>query len=348
MINVRSAKYQELFKVLSIIVCKVRRNRQEECSVAKAKAKAKVAHKKASPTKKKAPTKAAKGTGKSAPKGAGAKPAKAAKPVKKPVAPTKKKVAKTSPKPKPVAVAPSKTKRAVAAPPSAKPVATKAAAAKPVSPKPAAAPKAPVRAKPTAATPAAKPAPKAAVAKTPPPAASAGTGVAIKKPKPEANKKVAPKAPAQAAPGAVRKVINLDEIRLPSGYRPSADEEYMSPQHLAYFKRKLEDWRQELILESQETLEHLRTETRDVGDEAERASRESDNILELRTRDRYRKLLNKIDQALKRIEDGSYGYCEETGEEIGLGRLEARPIATLTVDAQERRELFQRQFRDDH
>ncbi|MGH7888885.1 MAG: RNA polymerase-binding protein DksA [Candidatus Binatia bacterium] len=122
----------------------------------------------------------------------------------------------------------------------------------------------------------------------------------------------------------------------------------MSHQHLAYFKRKLQHWRQELIVESQETLEHLRTETRDVGDEAERASRESDNILELRTRDRYRKLLNKIDQALKRIEEGNYGYCEETGEEIGLGRLEARPIATLTVDAQERRELFQRQFRDDH
>ena len=92
---------------------------------------------------------------------------------------------------------------------------------------------------------------------------------------------------------------------------------------------------------------YLRSEIRDVGDEAERASRESDNILELRTRDRYRKLLNKIDAAMKRIEDGSYGYCEETGEEIGLGRLEARPIATLTVDAQERREMLQRQFRDD-
>ena len=85
----------------------------------------------------------------------------------------------------------------------------------------------------------------------------------------------------------------------------------------------------------------------DVGDEAERASRESDNILELRTRDRYRKLLRKIEEALKRVEEGVYGYCEETGEEIGLGRLEARPIATLTVDAQERREMFQKQFRDD-
>ena len=121
----------------------------------------------------------------------------------------------------------------------------------------------------------------------------------------------------------------------------------MSSKHLAYFARKLTKWRDDLIIESQETLEHLRTETRDVGDEAERASRESDNILELRTRDRYRKLLRKIEEALKRVEEGVYGYCEETGEEIGLGRLEARPIATLTVDAQERREIFQKQFRDD-
>jgi len=155
--------------------------------------------------------------------------------------------------------------------------------------------------------------------------------------KPAAQEKVVP-----------RKVINLDEIKLPPGYRPSPNEEYMNPMHLAYFKHKLDHWREELIAESQETLEHLRTETRDVGDEAERASRESDNILELRTRDRYRKLLRKIEEAIKRIEDGSYGYCEETGEEIGLGRLEARPIATLTVDAQERREMFQKQFRDDH
>lgn len=142
-------------------------------------------------------------------------------------------------------------------------------------------------------------------------------------------------------------MINLDDVKLPEGYVPSPDEEYMSPRQLLYFRTKLTQWRDELIAESQETLDHLRSEIRDVGDEAERASRESDNILELRTRDRYRKLLNKIDAAMKRIEDGSYGYCEETGEEIGLGRLEARPIATLTVDAQERREMLQRQFRDD-
>ena len=153
--------------------------------------------------------------------------------------------------------------------------------------------------------------------------------------------------PAALQPRVIRKITNLDEIVLPEGYEPQPDEEYMGPKHLAFFRMKLENWKRELIEESQETLEHLRTETREVGDEAERASRESDNILELRTRDRYRKLLRKIDEAIKRIEDGTYGYCEETGEEIGLGRLSARPIATLTVDAQERRELFQKQFRDD-
>lgn len=155
--------------------------------------------------------------------------------------------------------------------------------------------------------------------------------------------------PAEGTPprAAARAAVDLDGIKLPKGYRPRAEESYMNPKHLLYFRNKLEAWREELIEESQETLEHLRTETRDVGDEAERASRESDNILELRTRDRYRKLLRKIEQALERIEDGSYGYCEETGEEIGLARLEARPIATLTVDAQERRELVQRQYRDE-
>ena len=132
-------------------------------------------------------------------------------------------------------------------------------------------------------------------------------------------------------------------VDLPKGYKPSADEEYMCPEHLEYFRQKLLQWREDLIEESQETINNLRGEVRDVGDEAERASRETENSLELRTRDRYRKLINKIDQALNRIEEGEYGYCEETGEEIGLDRLEARPIATLCLDAQERRELRQRQ-----
>lgn len=147
-------------------------------------------------------------------------------------------------------------------------------------------------------------------------------------------------------PGVDSKSMANNRVELPEGYKPSTDEEYMSPQHIEYFRRKLLHWRQELIEESQETINNLRGEVRDVGDEAERASRETENSLELRTRDRYRKLLGKIDQALARVEDGSYGYCEETGEEIGLARLEARPIATLCLDAQERWELKQRQMRD--
>jgi DnaK suppressor protein len=105
-------------------------------------------------------------------------------------------------------------------------------------------------------------------------------------------------------------------------------------------------WRAELVEESRETMSNLREEVRDVGDEAERATRETENSLELRTRDRYRKLIKKIDQALTRVEDGTYGYCEETGEEIGIARLEARPIATLCLDAQERWEVRQRQMGD--
>ncbi|MEM6405497.1 MAG: RNA polymerase-binding protein DksA [Pseudomonadota bacterium] len=129
-------------------------------------------------------------------------------------------------------------------------------------------------------------------------------------------------------------------VALPEDYRPNLDEDYMNPQHLEYFRRRLLAWRDELMQESQETLDNLRDRIyQEVGDEADRASRESDHTLELRTRDRYRKLLYKIDAALSRIDDGSYGYCEDTGDIIGLKRLEARPIATLSIDAQERREI---------
>nr|WP_279236816.1 RNA polymerase-binding protein DksA [Dyella sp. RRB7] len=135
-------------------------------------------------------------------------------------------------------------------------------------------------------------------------------------------------------------------IDLPKGYRPSNDEEYMNPKHLAYFRNKLREWRDQLVEESRQTMENLRDEVRDVGDEAERATRETENSLELRTRDRYRKLISKIDKALRRIEEGRYGYCEETDEEIGIDRLDARPIATLSLDAQERREHLQKQMGD--
>jgi len=123
-------------------------------------------------------------------------------------------------------------------------------------------------------------------------------------------------------------------------------EEYMNAKQIAYFRTKLITWRDELVEESRETISNLQGEVRDVGDEAERATRETENSLELRTRDRYRKLINKINKTLDRLDDGDYGYCEETGEEIGLKRLEARPIATLCLDAQERWELRQKQMGD--
>ncbi len=136
-------------------------------------------------------------------------------------------------------------------------------------------------------------------------------------------------------------------IELPEGYKPSPDEEYMSPQQLEYFRRKLLDWRNELLQESENTINHLKEENWQEPDINDRATLETDAALELRTRDRYRKLINKIDAALARIADGSYGYCEETGEEIGLARLEARPIATLTIEAQEKHERLERQHRDE-
>jgi DnaK suppressor protein len=133
---------------------------------------------------------------------------------------------------------------------------------------------------------------------------------------------------------------------LPEGYRPSPDEEYMNPLHLEYFRQKLLARREELVDESRQTIENLKDEVRDVGDEAERASRETENALELRTRDRYRKLITKIESIIRRVGDGDYGYCVDTGEEIGLDRLEARPQAERTIDAQERWEHLQKQMGD--
>lgn len=135
-------------------------------------------------------------------------------------------------------------------------------------------------------------------------------------------------------------------VKLPKGYQPSDKEEYMNTEQLEFFRQKLTVWRDELVVESRETISNLQTEVRDVGDEAERATRETENSLELRTRDRYRKLINKINKTLIRLDEGDYGYCEETGEEIGLERLQARPIATLCLDAQERWEIRQKQMGD--
>jgi DnaK suppressor protein len=130
-------------------------------------------------------------------------------------------------------------------------------------------------------------------------------------------------------------------------YRPSEDEEFMNQRQLEYFKQKLLDWKDDILRESRETLSHLQTETENHPDLADRASSETDRALELRTRDRQRKLISKIDDALRRLEDGSYGYCEETGEPIGVARLDARPIATMSLEAQERHERRERVHRDE-
>ena len=134
---------------------------------------------------------------------------------------------------------------------------------------------------------------------------------------------------------------------LPPDYRPSENEPFMSDLQLEYFRQKLLRWRAELLQESTETLNHLQAESLHQPDLTDRASMETDRALELRTRDRERKLISKIDAALQRIEDGSYGFCEETNEPIGIRRLEARPIATLSVEAQERHERLERTHRDD-
>ena len=133
---------------------------------------------------------------------------------------------------------------------------------------------------------------------------------------------------------------------LPKGYRPDPEEEYMSPLQLEYFRKRLLDWRADLVEESKQTIENLKDEVRDIGDEAERATRETENSLELRTRDRYRKLISKIDSTLKRVDSSDYGFCVDTGEEIGLERLEARLTAERTIDAQERWEHLQKQMGD--
>ncbi len=136
-------------------------------------------------------------------------------------------------------------------------------------------------------------------------------------------------------------------ITLPPHYKPSTKEEYMNDMQLAYFKQKLLDWRTELMKGSENTLQDLKETNLNEADANDRASSESDQSLELRTRDRARKLIKKINQALDRIEAGTYGYCEETGEPIGLKRLEARPVATLSIEAQERHERKEKNFAEE-
>jgi DnaK suppressor protein len=171
--------------------------------------------------------------------------------------------------------------------------------------------------------------------------------------KPAAKKKPASKKKASAKKSAAGKKPRRsrgDVLSAPihgiDPYQPKRGEEYMSDEQLEHFRQILTAWKRELMYEVDRTVHHMQDEAANFPDPNDRATQESEFGLELRTRDRERKLLRKIDSALARIDDGSYGFCEETGEEIGLKRLEARPVATLCLEAQERRELAERQFRD--
>jgi DnaK suppressor protein len=136
-------------------------------------------------------------------------------------------------------------------------------------------------------------------------------------------------------------------LKLPEGYQPSPDEEFMNANQLEYFRLKLEDWKEDILRESAETLQNLQEDNLREPDIADRASSETDWSVELRTRDRQRKLVSKIDSALRRIEEGEYGYCEVSGDPISLRRLDARPIATMTIEAQEAHERAEKVHRDE-
>lgn len=138
----------------------------------------------------------------------------------------------------------------------------------------------------------------------------------------------------------------MSDIEL-QGYKPTADEEFMNERQTAYFRKKLEDWKQDILDGAKETIGNLQEDSSNLPDLVDRASAESDKALELRTRDRQRKLISKIDSAIRRIEEGTYGYCEMTGEPIGVGRLEARPTATLSIEAQEAHERNEKTIADD-
>jgi DnaK suppressor protein len=179
---------------------------------------------------------------------------------------------------------------------------------------------------------------KAGLAKPVQPAAGVRTMAAAKpaatKKSEGTNKKMAPR-------------VKIADIVLPAGYKPSESEPFMNDMHRAYFRKRLLEWKDEILRQTRETLAILHEDSTQHADLADRATSETDRATELRTRDRQRKLISKIDAALGRIEDGTYGYCEDTGEPIGLKRLDARPIATLSVEAQERHERRERVYREE-
>jgi len=281
----------------------------------------------------KKPAKAKKPAAKKAEPKKAAKPA-AAKPVAKKAPPPK---AKPKAKPAPAKAKPAPAKPAakpVKAP--AKPVpAAKPKAAAPAPAKPAAAAKPPAAAKPA---PAAKPVPAPKAAKPPKPQRP---GDVVLKP--------APRLPVQPESDDDSPDTSLSLLAGPRNVKPylaKKGEQYMGVQQTEHFKKILSTWKNDLMMEVDRTVTHMKDEAANPPDPNDRATLESEFSLELRTRDRERKLIRKIDEALSRIEDGSYGYCLETGEEIGIKRLEARPVATLSIEAQERRERREKQYGD--
>ena len=286
---------------------------------------------------------------------------------------------KKSAKPSKAATKPVAKKVVKPASPAAKPalkVVKPAAKAKAPAKKPSKALKKPIAKKPVAKAklsakkPLAKPVKKVAVTPSKPIAkAPVSKKPEVKKPETKKSVPVAVKVPEKQIPplpapkpvrkgaraGYVKREVVVEKalkqksvrrVQLPPGYKPSDKEEYMNDFQLEYFRHKLMTERENLLNATQETINELKEEARDVGDEAERASRETENFFELRTRDRYRKLLYKIDKIIATIDDGTYGYCVDTGEEIGIKRLEGRPMAERTVDAQERWEHKKKQLGD--
>ena len=257
--------------------------------------------------------------------------------------------------------APKKAKAVATRRTAGKKVATKKVAAKAPSKKESVAATTSKPSKKTAVKPAAKrtgkAATKSAVSKTRPSKTAAGKGTAKAKAKSKAVIKSTSRKPASVKKAASKSMVTTKsrgksralkaDVKLPEGYRPSAKEPFMSDQHQVYFRNKLVAWKEDIIRQTRETLLGLTAASEQHADVADRATSETDRALELRARDRQRKLVSKINSALARIEEGSYGYCEETGEPIGLRRLEARPIATLSLEAQERHERRERVFRED-
>ena len=286
------------------------------------------------PSKK--PTKAAKKPGKATPGKAGHKaaaPKKAARPLLKhtPIATSKVTVKPNKPMPKPVAAKPAAAKPAAAKPAAAKPAAVKATHAKPAPVKPVAV----------------KPAAVATESKAHDVIEINDKHAPIKF---DTRPLVMPTRPAQNDDDAdVDPTVSASLLAGPRNVKPyiaRRGEQYMNKEQLDHFARILQNWKRDLMVEVDRTVLHMKDEAANFPDPNDRATQEEEFSLELRTRDRERKLIRKIDEALKRIEDGFYGYCLETGEEIGIKRLEARPVATLSVEAQERRERREKQYGD--